>query len=290
MLRQGKRVVLSVGLAFSFCFQSAAWAKVEAVIGNVKLASNKNLITDAPTTDESEIIISRKQYVISYNKDRRTPNWVAWKVTTKDFGSSGRSDVFTTDQDLEAYLTQQDGGGQHAVKSNDYVGSCYDRGHQAPSADRSDSTADNQATFMMSNMVPQTPYLNRVIWEHLESYTRDLVRRQGKTVYIIAGPIYDEDFGAIGPRSDIQVPSKEFKIVIALDAGQTLADVNTKTDVISVVMPNVLEDGSRPNDNHNGLCNTINMDTKRGNMDDWQQYKTSLADIQKLSGLKIQLK
>jgi endonuclease G len=43
-----------------------------------------------------------------------------------------------------------------------------DRGHMCPAADRSCSKEDMDATFLMSNMVPQSPNLNRGPWEKLE--------------------------------------------------------------------------------------------------------------------------
>jgi len=46
--------------------------------------------------------------------------------------------------------------------------------------------ADNSATFLMTNMMPQMPELNRGVWCHLEEYCRELVQ-QGKELYIVAG-------------------------------------------------------------------------------------------------------
>ena len=44
-----------------------------------------------------------------------------------------------------------------------------------PNADREDSLADNQATFLMSNMVAQSPNNNQGPWGDLENYLRSLV-------------------------------------------------------------------------------------------------------------------
>lgn len=201
-----------------------------------------------------------------------------WKIEEKDLGTTPRSRDFFTDQELETYLTAHNAG--HAVTPWDYDGSCFDRGHQAPSADRTDSQQDNDATFMMSNIIPQTPYLNRVIWEHLEVYTRKLVK-QGKTVYAIAGPIYDQNFGAIGPQKDIPVPSKNFKILVIQDTASAAA----APQIIAVVMPNTAEDGSVP---HPGHCAAFSEEATP-NVNDWMKYKASVADIEKMTGLFFQL-
>jgi endonuclease G len=260
---------------------SIAFAKVEAVLGNVPLEKNDNLFAQVSMPANSEIIISRNQYVISYNKNRRAPNWVAWKLDARELGNAGRVDRFEPDPDLANYLSQN--GGLKAVSPEDYKNTCFDRGHQVPSADRTDSPQDNASTFYMSNMIPQTPYLNRVIWVQLEQYTRDLVIKSGKNVYMIAGPVYDQDFGAIGPQQDIPVPSKDFKIIVVLEANQTPKDITASTPVLAVVMPNTLEDGTKPLADKTKLCNP-----QLGKpVNDWQSYKTTVGELQKLSGLRV---
>lgn len=266
-------------------FQSTCIAKVEAVLGSIAVKDNQNIAFSIPTSELPEIILSRDQYILSYNKLTRNPNWVAWKIEISQMGGSGRSDAFDVDSDLKNYLLNSQGAHFSAVEADEYRGSCFDRGHQIPSADRTDDIENNKVTFLMSNMIPQTPYLNRVIWEHLEQYERNLVRNQNKKVYIIAGPIYDKDLGKIGPHADIEVPSKNFKVIIVLEANQTPADINSNTEIISVIMPNILQDGTSPTANTAG-CNGFTTNNS-GSADDWQKYKTTLAEIETLSGIKL---
>jgi hypothetical protein len=56
------------------------------------------------------------------------------------------------------------------ARPNDYRNSGYDKGHLCPAADRSASREDMDATFLMTNIAPQAPALNRGPWEKLESY------------------------------------------------------------------------------------------------------------------------
>ncbi len=267
--------VLSFGM-------SIASAKVETVIGSVNLKQNPNLAGFLPQTDLPEILISRKQYVISYNKEKRIPNFAVWELVTSDVGSSGRA-TFAKDSELEQYLQSTDRA-QHAVIPSEYTGSCLDRGHVVPSADRSDNPEDNKETFVMSNMLPQTPHLNRVVWEHLEQYTRDMVKNQNKKVYIVAGPIFDQNVGAIGPNKDIQVPSREFKIVVILDANQSIQEINKETPMIAVILPNVDSSGQLPKLNSSG-CSAPTSGAQDKN--DWAKFKSSVPEIEHLSGLKI---
>lgn len=273
----------SITLIFVVINVNAAWARVEAVIGSVPLKQNDN-ISIMPTMRNSEIIISREQYVISYSKTHRAPNWVSWKIDADQLGSVTRTNKFKEDHDLDNYLSSHGGG--HAVLPSDYKDSCFDRGHQIPSGDRTDTEANNEMTFEMSNMIPQTPYLNRVIWEHLESYTRTLVTDQGKKIYVIAGPIYDEDFGSIGPNQDIPVPSKDFKIIFILNSNQDASDIDRSTPHIAVIMPNLLKNGQKP------IANTPNCggsmkEASGGGHDDWRQYQTTIKDIEEQAGINF---
>lgn len=279
-----KKFLINSIFFFSIFLQNQAFAKIEIVLGTLPLNQNPNLAIQAPEAQSSEIIVSRDQYVISYNKDRRSANWVAWKLESDQIGKSGRSNNFQQDSDLENYL-QQTYSGKHAVESNEYQGSCYDRGHQIPSADRTDTITNNETTFYMSNMIPQTPYLNRVIWEHLEQYTRDLVQTQNKKAYIVVGPIYDHNLGNIGPNKDIPVPSKNFKIIFLLDPQQKPQDINKDTPVIAVIMPNVNQDGTIPEFAPNKNCKSPIINTTDKN--DWKKYLTTVDEVQKESGLKI---
>jgi DNA/RNA endonuclease G (NUC1) len=262
------------------------------IIGTVPLSRNENIFsmpkeeknTFLPEAD-SEIIISREQYVLSYNKNRRLLNWAEWKIEESDLGKITRTNKFSVDQELDDHLNKSN---QHAVVLNDYKGSCFDRGHQVPSADRTSSVENNEMTFVLSNMVPQTHYLNRVIWRNFENYARSLVNKQNKKVYVIAGPIYDEDYGRIGVNHDIPVPSKNFKVLIVMDKNQSINDANANTQVIAVVMPNKLKSGKKPFEDVNELCHDEIQDGSNLPVsNDWRQYQTSVAEVERLSGLTI---
>ncbi len=260
-----------------------AAAKIEVVLGS-PLSKNLNLPGTIPDASSSEIVISRDQYVLSYNKERRSPNWVAWKLEASQMGSAGRTNDFQPDADLQGYL-QQSHSSYLAVDPSEFSGSCYDRGHQIPSADRTDTVDNNRVTFLMSNMIPQTPYLNRVVWEHLEQYTRNMVKQENKKVYVIAGPIYDKDFGKIGPNKDIPVPSKDFKIIIALDANQTFKDITKDTPIIAVIMPNTLKDGSVISDGPKTSCPVFAAGIEV--IDDWKSYLSTVGEIEAATGLQL---
>ncbi|MBC7428997.1 MAG: DNA/RNA non-specific endonuclease [Bacteriovorax sp.] len=278
-----KKILLSCVFLSTILAFSPVFAEVEAVLGS-PLNKNESLVLELPKISAPEIILSREQYIISYNKVRRAPNWAAWKLELNQFGDSGRSNDFAVDTELKNYLDKKEGN-KTAVDPEDYRRSCYDRGHQTPSADRTNTEANNQTTFLMSNMIPQTAYLNRVVWEHLEAYSRSLVKLQGKKLYIIAGPIYDKDLGSIGPDKDIPVPSKNFKIIFILNADQSFSDISASTEKIAVVMPNIYQDGTAPGKSPSDNC--PNIDTNHEDKNDWIKYKTTIDVIEKSSGISF---
>ena len=109
----------------------------------------------------------KSQCVLSYNNKTHTANWVSWQLNRSWIGIADRQDNFRPDDALPVNW--------YAVRPNDYTGSGYDRGHVAPSADRTRNEADNSATFLMTNMMPQVPEVNRGVWGDLEEYCRELV-------------------------------------------------------------------------------------------------------------------
>ena len=108
----GKRAQLVTGIVI---FQvlagvvgTTAEARIETVIGSQDLQTNPNLPGFFPSVSSNEIIISRPQYIISYNRERRSPNWVAWRVDASKLGTVQRSNHFQLDTELQNYLDSSD--------------------------------------------------------------------------------------------------------------------------------------------------------------------------------------
>lgn len=202
----------------------------------------------ADPNNHNHYLILRNAYALDYSDTLRQPNWASWNYTTSDSGSSGRGS-FATDTNLPA--------GFYQVKTTDYQGSGYDRGHLCPSGDRTVSVAINEETFLMSNMMPQAPDNNQGVWANLETYSRAIAA--SNEVLVICGP---EGFGGTVTASAGQIPiaSNVWKIIVAvpLGAGDTLGRITPATRVIAVNIPNV-----------QGIRN-----------DPWQNYLTSVNHLQ----------
>lgn len=137
------------------------------------MGNPSNAVTDVNTP--LNYLISRDQYVLSYNRDRGVPNWVAWHLDPSWIGTTPATGAIIAP-------TRAFRPGWYQVLATDYSGSGFDRGRHAPSGDRTSTVADNSATFFMTNMMPQSPDNNQGPWEKFETYCRTAVG-QGNGVY-----------------------------------------------------------------------------------------------------------
>jgi len=196
-------------------------------------------------------LITRPQYALAYNNTTREPNWVSWNLTTADIGSSGRSDNFFQDTTLPA--------GFYQVLTTDYSGSGYDRGHMCPSGDRTITVADNEATFFMSNMIPQTPDNNQGVWANFESECRSIAAA-GNEVLIISGP---GGFAGTTIASGVAIAGFTWKIAVVVPngSGTALSRLTTATRVIAIKIPNTAGVRSTPWQNYITTAAQLETDT-----------------------------
>jgi endonuclease G len=94
------------------------------------------------------------------------------------------------------------------VTPEEYVRSGFDRGHLTP-ADDAVTVDEMLSTFLMTNMTPQNPKLNRGPWKKLENAVRSDVTRSGDKAIVVTGAFYA---GGV-PILPVPVPSGYFKIV-----------------------------------------------------------------------------
>ena len=203
----------------------------------------------ANTNNHTHYLIQRTIEALDYNDTLGEANWASWDLTTNDAnGAVPRQDSFAADTNLPS--------GFFIVNNNAYASSGYDRGHLCDSADRTDSTNDNNLTFLMSNMMPQAPDNNRVTWGNFEDYCRTLA--QTNELLIICGP--SGFTGAkINTNGYVSIPSYTWKIVVVTSPGTGAATnrIAATNRVITIRVPNT-----------NGVNSA------------WQTYITSAAQIE----------
>jgi len=207
------------------------------------VSSNVNLAMGNPTNATTDVnypanyLLDKPQFCASYNRDKGISNWVAWQLnSTWCNGSAVRQDNFIPDATLPSAW--------YHVVTGDYTGSGFSRGHMCPSADRINTQANNDAVFVMTNMVPQNQNNNAGIWEALENYERTLANA-GNTLYIYAGGYGSGGTGTNGSATTIAsgkvtVPAKVWKVIIVIPSGSgsDISRVTTSTRTIAVIMDN----------------------------------------------------
>lgn len=171
-------------------------------------------ISGASTVSTTNYLAVKKGYIMSYDGVEGRANWVGWTLRRSDLGPVDRTNRFREDSNLPR--------GFKRVDNDDYRESGYDRGHLCNSEDRTSSEFLNEETFLMSNMIPQTPELNRGPFKFLEAYCRKLVLKKGQELLIYSGGI-----GAKGRlTSSVPIPMYCWKAVY------------TPAEVFYVLFPN----------------------------------------------------
>lgn len=188
-------------------------SKVQTLADNASKEAGGEAITTpdgveipAALSGTPEQILKREGYTVSYNANTMQPNWVAWQLTgERTEGSAKRSNYpFTDDDDVS----------EPRADTYDYRSSGYDRGHMCPAGDNKWSAKAMEQSFLMTNICPQAPSLNRGDWNEMEIACRKWAKREG-TLYVVCGPIfYKQTHKRIGTHR-LPVPEAFFKVVLS---------------------------------------------------------------------------
>ena len=147
----------------------------------------------APLKDRPEKLLKRRTYTVSYNRELKMPNWVAWELNRERLVErESRTDKFLPDPDLPE---------SEAVTTDDYKRSGWDRGHMCPAADNRWHWRAMQESFYMTNICPQHHNLNRGDWKELEDDCREWAKPR-----------------TIGREHKVAVPDAFFKVILCADS------------------------------------------------------------------------
>ena len=224
--------------------------------------------TAAGSSSADDWLIERNQYVVSYNCSKGIPNWVEWHLDTSWLGSASRTDNYRAQTDIPLPP------GCYQVQGSDYSGNTsnggFDRGHDCPSGDRTnDAVPDNDATFIMTNFIPQAPNNNQQTWGNMENYIRTLAT-SGNEVYTWMGNAGQGGVGLNGfattvASGHVVVPAYVWRVVMVLPTGASdLSRVDTNTRVFAVLTPNV-----------------------QGLNQNWQTWICPVSKIEQLTGMNF---
>jgi len=165
------------------------------------------LCKPAPINDRAEQIIRKNVYVVSYNKDTRIANWVAWHLTSEHTdGPYKRNNIFYEDTVVP----------YPRATSLDYRGSGWSRGHMCPAGDNKWNETAMIESFSLINVCPQNANLNSGLWNSIEIDCRNWARRFND-IYIVCGPLFlNKEHDKIGDNK-VFVPEAFFKVILCLN-------------------------------------------------------------------------
>lgn len=160
----------------------------------------------APLDGVSEQIIKKKAYIVSYNKDTKISNWVAWHLTAEHTdGDVPRLNNYYEDEDVPLPRATDD----------DYRRSGWTHGHMCPAADNKWNEVAMRESCLLTNICPQDGSLNSGLWNTIEGNCRQWARKYGD-VYIVCGPVFlNREHETIG-ENKVVVPEAFFKVILCL--------------------------------------------------------------------------
>ena len=195
--------------------------KIESEIVELKLKESFQALSKYgyPSSTHAVEVLEHSAMVLGYDCHYKMARWAFHRITpdvvggkvsrTNDFRVDEKASCVTSnDNDYFTRTTRLDG-------STQYNGFGYDRGHLSPSADFKWSQKALSESFYYSNMTPQHPDFNRESWANLENYVRRIANNEGKSYYVITGPILHDKLPRIQQGThQLHIPEWHYKILV----------------------------------------------------------------------------
>lgn len=149
------------------------------------------------------LILENRGYLSGYDEQKGVPAWVAYRVfRVENYETSPRPSRFLVDIRTS-----------NRIIHDHYTNSGYDRGHMAPNfaiATRYGAEAQRE-TFLMTNIIPQKPNLNRRAWKKLEGLIAKEYSELFGDVWVITGPVFIDETDWL--HELVQIPSHCYMIL-----------------------------------------------------------------------------
>jgi len=203
-------------------------------------------------------------YAINYNYTHKTLDYAVELLDISKFTAQkvSRKNDFREDTNIPE---------KYRSTLKDYSASGYDRGHMAPAGDFAYDANVMSESFLLSNMVPQLPNINRGVWKSIEELVRTSLDKN-KKLYVITGTIYDDKPNLM---STVSIPSYTFKIVIDDNRKKSIAfivpnkpvDSNDPVKYITTIQEIEAKTGINFSPNLPKSLSTL--ESSKGNLSDW---------------------
>ena len=181
-------------------------------------------------------LLHQREFIISYDRERRVPMWVGYRLTAQDLVKAPRKNSFRTDPRVGDDDTATCDDYQ---KNRDEKITLFDRGHLAPNADFIRTPQAQAYTFYLSNMAPQFSPFNQRLWAHFEALVRNWTKSK-KVLYVITGSVFDRDGDGqpdplpltqfMTPTGRVGIPTHFYKILLH-------ENDDGKLEALSVLVP-----------------------------------------------------
>ncbi|WP_444678350.1 DNA/RNA non-specific endonuclease [Halomonas sp. E19] len=152
-------------------------------------------------------VLRNDGFLVGWSDVRVNPLWVSYLLHEVEEPRAGPRPEFRSD-----WRTLW------PIAADSYFGSGYDRGHLAPNyaiAVVHGRQAQEQS-FLMSNISPQRPDLNRRLWQRLEEVVIDHFVPRFGVVQVITGPVFPERFidNVTNRVGLVEIPEAFYKIIV----------------------------------------------------------------------------
>jgi endonuclease G len=152
-------------------------------------------------------VLRNDGFLVGWSDVRVNPLWVSYLLHEVENPRAGPRPDF-----------RQDWRTLWPIAADSYFGSGYDRGHLAPNYAIAavHGRQAQQQSFLMSNISPQRPDLNRRLWQRLEEVVIDRFVPRFGVVQVITGPVFAERFfDSVTNRVGlVEVPVAFYKIIV----------------------------------------------------------------------------
>ncbi len=243
---------------------------------NLSLGNITEARWDTTSTGQygNNLLLEKPQYVVSYNENRKSVNWSAWKLDRTWLSQNSLQRRLGTEFIGDPNLPNPNlPNGFDKYNGNAFLGLRMDRGHITPDSNRNRSSKDQLSTYFSTNVIAQATDNNRFYvdgandptkasaWYNLEQRLKNEVIGVNQQYYIIAGAfgdnpaaqkasnvpdILDDPFyqGNTSPNilntRGIKIPVATWKVVV------TLNNNGEPVNVEAYITPNRAEPQSFP--------------------------------------------
>jgi endonuclease G len=205
-----------------YAYQGYFAVKVDSAISFKGLPQAQTAVNPATWNK----ILPSQAFTVGYSDKRGNPLWVVYKLKSVPANAPllKRPTHFTVDKRVD-----------NQVSHDDYDKSGYDRGHMAPNYAIS-SLYGKQAqleTFVMTNITPQRPNLNRKLWQRLEEVEVKYFTQLAPMIWVTTGTVFDDKIETLKSAKNVEIPDAFYKVYAMQNGG--------KTYLIAFLMPQTVK-------------------------------------------------